>query len=75
VVGVYNFLPVNLLYWGMFSYTWYQKIFLYTLSPTLDNVVPCKNPNCTFRMQVYVLYQFLLLYKQLMFMKCVQVGL
>jgi hypothetical protein len=47
---------LNLLYWGMFSYTSYQKIFLYNLSPTSDNVVPCRNTNCTFMMQVYVLY-------------------
>jgi hypothetical protein len=32
----------------MFSYTSCQKIFLYNLSPTLDNMVPCRNTNCTF---------------------------
>jgi hypothetical protein len=32
------------------------RSFLYHLSPALESVVPCKNPNCTFMMQVYVLY-------------------
>jgi len=54
MVGTHSFLTVNLLYWGMFSYTWYQKSFLYNSSPTLDNMVP----DCNFMIQVYVLYQF-----------------
>jgi hypothetical protein len=31
------------------------RSFLYYLSPALDSVVPRKNPNCTFMIQVYVL--------------------